>query len=198
MAISDLSVLRVDVIGDFREASALVNSYQFRTAFGSPQAEEDVIDDLVDLVVALYTILKGLSAVVTTWRRIRVTNLTTGEVYGETSIGSPITGTASGDTSPAGVCALLFGRTAQPRVQPRKYYGVIAESMIDNNGTFGSAARTILTNAAAFLAAQYTGTYGGYDYGYLSPKTGTFLVPTVMSFSEEPAYQRRRKQGRGI
>jgi hypothetical protein len=198
MSVGDLTIIRADVIGDFREASTLVNSYQYQVNTATPIDEADLLDDVKDLFQALYTIIKGLTNVYTVWRRVRVSNVTTGEVYGEVDFSTPISGTASGDTSPAGVCALIYGRTSQPRVQLRKYLGVLAEVLTDNNGTLGSAARTILTNTAAFLVTDYTGTYASYSYGFLSPKTGTFLKPSSIAFSEEPAYQRRRKQGRGI
>jgi hypothetical protein len=197
-AVQDNDVLRVDVIGDFNTANALVNAYQFRVTEGGGVAVADALTDLVALVTALLGILKALSTAETVWRRIRVSNITQDVVYGETNLASAIGGTASGDPNAPGVCALMYARTLEPRIQLRKFWGPLAEVHLNNEGIVYSSTQTVLANACALLAADYVGTYATYRYGLFSPKLNQWIEPVVVAYTTIPAYQRRRRQGRGI
>jgi hypothetical protein len=197
-AIQDNDVLRVDLIGDFNTAHALVNSYQFRVTDGGGVAVADAITDLIALMTALVNILKALSSAETVWRRIRVSNITQDVVYGETNLAAAIAGTASGDPNAPAVSALMYARTLEPRIQLRKYWGPLAEAHLNNEGIIYSSTQTVLANACAMLATDYVGTYATYRYGLFSPKLNQWIEPVIVAFSVIPAYQRRRRQGRGI
>jgi hypothetical protein len=79
----------------------------------------------------------------------------------------------------------------------RKYFGVFTEADIDANGTWGTGLVAAMVVVAGFLLAPLVAANGAYEYGYLSPKTSNFEVPTGAVVTDIPAYQRRRRQGRG-
>lgn len=189
-------VLEVAVIGDFNQASEIVNVFHLKAISGVADVA-DVMDDIEDIAIIIFTIIKALATAQTIWRRIRVRNLSQGTILGEQAFAAPIQGTATGDSMPPGVCALTYFSTGVPHVQTRKFWGPIGETHCDGEGTLNTAARTILVNVIANMLAGYIQTNDAYSYGYLSPKTGTFLPATSGAYAEQFAYQRRRKPGRG-
>lgn len=107
-------------------------------------------------------------------------------------------GTFSGETAPYGVCAQLVLRTGVSRVVGRKYLGPLAEQAF----TDGLLNTDILDDIIAYAAALAEGVTGAaYDnfarFG-IAAASGVVHGVTGFSIASVPAYQRRRKQGRGI
>lgn len=106
-------------------------------------------------------------------------------------------GAAAGDPTAAGVCLFAWNRTYKPRVQMRKYFGVFAESQV-TDGFFVTAAREDAAAAMAYARAQAS--MGGnrtFQAVAYNTALGTFEYGVSTETSAEPAYQRRRKRGRG-
>lgn len=197
MTVSQDDVLEIVVEGDFQNSEQLLNIYQMQAFQASPITDDEALTDLVDFFRALYDAAKALWTAFVVFRRIRVTNLTTGLVTGEAAFSSPVIGTASGDPLPPGVAALVNFTTAVPNVQLRKFLPAPAESAGGTDGQWNSTTITALTVFGATMLIDYVGTFGGFRYGYLSPKTSSFVLPNGAIIPDEPAYQRRRKRGVG-
>lgn len=107
-------------------------------------------------------------------------------------------GAGSGDYLPPGVSALAFFRTGLSRVIARKFLGPVLESL-NTNGFFTSA---VLTSLSSFIGKMLSPDISLIDAGTLTPgvisKAGTFHALTDGTGSSSPAYQRRRRAGRGI
>lgn len=98
---------------------------------------------------------------------------------------------------PPGICLLGWARTLKPRVQIRKYWGVFDEGGL-TGGLWTAATRTACQNAMVDHITSFVGTNGLTVVGVAYNRT---LLTTTDALSattaEEPAYQRRRKRGRG-
>lgn len=197
MAVSTGQVVRVDLIGDFDGTEDVINVFHYRLNTGSVTDDAAVLDDLISLLEGLVTIIKALAATLTVWRRIRVQNLSTGLLIGERNFTAPITGTQTSAAAATGAAGLLSLKTNVPRVVMRKYFGPLAANQYANDGKLASGTVTVLNNAANYLLSPQIKANGTWQYGYLSPKAGEFVIPTSFASSALPAYQRRRRQGRG-
>jgi len=79
----------------------------------------------------------------------------------------------------------------------RKYFP-IAEGQIDGTFRLTSACQTLInTFGTALLTPLFNVTGYTYEFGYLSPKTSLFEVPTSRQVSVVVATQRRRRPGVG-
>lgn len=197
MAVTNGQVIRVDAQGDFDGTEDIVNVYQFQMQSGGPVNENDVLGDMLVILTALTNLIKALHTATTVWRRIRAQNISNGILLGVLPFAAPIAGTASGDSGAPGVAGLISLPSAVPRVVPRKYFGPLSESNLGATGLLAAGTLTTLTSIATILTNDQTTSSHTYRYGYLSPKTGTFVIPSAAVITSVPAYQRRRRQGRG-
>ena len=79
----------------------------------------------------------------------------------------------------------------------RKFGLTFTEAQNETDGTLGAALLTAYAAMAALMLVPQVVTNGTYQYGYLSPVTLGFVIPTAATITTIPGYQRRRKQGRG-
>lgn len=193
-------------IGDVLEASARmefqgvddqVNVYQFVLGTPGPISDEDGVEDILDLIEAIYTLWKVAMSTLTLFRDIRIRNVTQDEVLGTFPWPTLTAGEAAADCIPPGNCGLINFHTPIPRVTPRKYMGSLVTTQMEADGSLGAAIVTRLSDIATLLLDVWVGTSGDWLYGYFSPKTSTFVFPQSATVSDITAYQRRRKQGRG-
>jgi len=183
---------------EYNAVEDVVNVFQFQQYTPTPVTDANTIQDIQDILDTIYGFLTGIITVIQVARDIRITNKTQNYVLGTVSWGSVTGGTATGDALPPGVAGLINFRTTTAKVNPRKYIGGLTEANCAATGLLTVAATTALDNAGAWLAAGgIIATYGSYYYGYFSPKTSNFEVAASYSVTNVPAYQRRRKQGRG-
>jgi len=159
--------------------------------------DDQGIADIIDWAEALLTILNDILNAVTKWRKIKVFNQTQGLIVGEEVITAHNVGTLANDPLPPGVTYLLSFPTKVPHVRLRKYYGIGDESMCTASGNVAASALTELLAVGAFLEAEYSGSFGTWQYGHLSPKTTNFEVPVSVVATNIFAYQRRRRPGTG-
>jgi hypothetical protein len=128
---------------------------------------------------------------------IGVRNETQGLVFGSMSWGAWAGGTALGDPTPLGVACLTFGRTVKPRVQIRKYFGIFTEANC-NAAAWDGVVQGACVNALTYHITQQTPAVGQTLTGVAYNRTlGTVTYASSVATSAEPAYQRRRKRGRG-
>lgn len=197
MTVNVGDVLEMTLRADFDGVEDVLNVFQFQYLTSAPAADADVLDDLLDLAEAIVNIIKNLSTALVVWRSIRGYNVTTDILLGVSSFASPIAGVNAGDSGVPGVCGLVTFPTNRPRVVMRKFVGVLSESIVVNAGVLGATFVDTLVDLGEYLTQTQTVNGRAYRYGYLSPKVGSFIDPVSAVITNIPAYQRRRRQGRG-
>lgn len=128
---------------------------------------------------------------------ISIANATQATTIGTVAWENVWVGSVAGDPTAAGVCAFTWGRTYTPRVQIRKYFGVFGETGMTDGSWVGAV------QAAGTAAMDYhigaRAIFGGWTLTGVAfnrtLKTHVFAVSS--DTSAEPAYQRRRRRGRG-
>lgn len=197
MAIEQDDILEVSARMEFNGVEDIVNVYQFQLTTPGPITDQQGVDDVLLIIEAIYTALVALQSTLTLYRDIRVTNKTQLAILGTFLWPSLTAGTAAVIAQAPGVCGLVSLATAVPRVNLRKYYGDMVTSTMELDGTFASFVTTALTTISGTLLTQRVQVNGTWRYGYLSPKSLAWELPLSAVVTDIPAYQRRRKQGRG-
>lgn len=128
---------------------------------------------------------------------LTLANLTQDTTFGSFAWGTIAAGGDAGDKTPPGVCLFTWARTLKPRVQIRKYWGVFTETSTIL-GAWTAAARTACINAMTDHINSFAGTNGLTVLGVAYNRTlKTWTDGLSVASSAEPAYQRRRRRGRG-
>ncbi len=198
MAVADSDVLQAAARLEYEGVEDVVGVYQFRKDDAGSIGDTPAIDDILEFLEDIYTFLAVVIPVLTLFRDITIRNLTQAVLMGTFSWPTLTAGSGSGSAVPPGVAGMASFPTAIPRVILRKYWLPYTTTNMESDGTLSSGALTAQTSAAALLLTTFAATNAEWDYGYLSPKTGTFVLPTSALITDIPAYQRRRKQGRGV
>lgn len=197
MSASDGDVLRCDLVADYDAGQDIVNTFQYRIGTPSTISDEDVLDDMMEIMTAIVNVIKAIMNAGTIWRKIRVRNLSTGALTGERAFSPTIAGTLDTEAVPLGAAYLVTALTNVPNVRLRKFFGVADASVLTSNGNFTGASQTVMEGLVPLLLNDQAATNASYEYGYLSPKTSSFLSPTAVTVTNIPAYQRRRRPGTG-
>lgn len=175
----------------------IANVFHVRVTAGGSLDFSDASDDIQEYVDAIYDENKlWLSDHMGSYL-LSLQNLTQDTTYGAFPFAAPIVGGASGQYLPLGTCCLTWGRTFKPRVQSRKYWGVFAEEGIVD-GAWVASLLTACQAAHSVHALSFAGTNGLTVLGVAYNRTaGTTTDMTSVTGAIEPAYQRRRRRGRG-
>lgn len=197
MTISQYDLMRFDVLGDFDGVDDVTAVYQAKYMSAASRSDAQVLADWKTIFADLWDIVKGIHNVLTVIRRVRGYNITTSQLMGESDYGTPLVGTATGQSTASQVTLPLTFKTLYPKIMLRKMFGPTSDDIIDVDGRVGSAGLTVLGNAAAFLMAPLATAGVVYEYGYNSPIALTWVVPTVGVFSAAPGTLRRRRLGQG-
>lgn len=197
MSVLTNEIVRVDLIAQFDGDEDVINVFQFRNSGISQTDNTLVLDDLIALMLALVTALKAIITTLQVFQRIRVQNISTGEVLGERAFAAPIAGTGTANALPSQIACVTVFKTGIPNVNLRKFWGVNSLAQVDNDGDVTAGSIAVEVTVAAFLLTQYVGVSTDWDYGYLSPKTATFLLPNIAVISNAFGTQRRRREGVG-
>lgn len=190
-------ILEVVLLADFDSTEDVVNVFQFQKTNAGEISNADVIEDMLDVVADIILVLKALVNVLTVFQAIRVKNITDNELLGLVPLPVPIAGTGTGDSEAPGVATLMWFPTGVPHVMGRKFFGTLPESVIGSDAKFTSGHMTNIAAVASVLVNPFTAPNGTYQYGIKSTKTGTWIPFLTAAWENVPAYQRRRRQGRG-
>jgi len=190
-------ILRADAVMEFGGTEDVINAYQFRYVGSGATDDATALDDLADFLDAVYTWIVATINVVVAFKHIRGANITQDTLLGISTWPALTAGTSAGVPTPPGVAPLVEFPTNIPRVTLRKFGAPTSQAFVTAAGVYSTSLTGAYASFVVALLAGYTTGIRSYEYGYLSPKTGTWLVPTVGLVTNVPAYQRRRRQGRG-
>lgn len=197
MAVSQYDVLEVAARTEFNGVEDIVNVFQFEYQSVPGLTDEQGIEDVLEFIEAIYDIFIGAQTILQLYRDLRVTNKTQEIVYGTFTWPTLIDGEDIAKAQAPGTCVLSNFSTGVARVAPRKYWGVFCADNMDADGTWSSAVLATFATVNSLMLLPYVATNGTWQYGYESPKVGSFVAPVSAVVTDIPAYQRRRKQGKG-
>lgn len=190
-------ILEVTVIHDNNVSGEQVNRYQFELDSAGPVDDADILDDIAEVIQTLYVLIYTIISVRNVFREVKVFNVTQWLLVGSTDANAYTGGGSADPSEPTGVASHVYFTTNVPKVILSKYIPNPASADLTAAGELNTAGHTALATFGAALLVQISGGANLYRYGYLSPKTLTFVVPSIMVASTTLAYQRRRKKGRG-
>lgn len=173
--------------------------FQWKLLTGGPLDFNDIAADLEEWLTDFVNQYKSLVVGEISFDGFSFNTLDDNFVSGFVPFAAPIVGTNATDPLPSGVAALLYMPTGVARRQLRKYLFGLAEDTVGAFGNYGSATLTTLTSIAPLLLVDQVLTNGTWQYGHALPGVGaSWVTPNSMTAAAIPAYQRRRKQNRGI
>lgn len=197
MATNQFDIFEVTARAEFNAAEDVTNVFQFQYLDAPSITEAVTVTDILNIIEQVYAILDAAMSVLLLFQDIRIANLTQVTLLGVHPWPTLTGGAEVNPPTAPGVALLTNFSTVVPRVGMRKFWGVFTDGNSDPDGTFSAALQGAGASAAALMLLPMTGPVGNYQFGYLSPKTAAFEVPVGSVTSEVPAYQRRRRQGRG-
>lgn len=169
---------------------------------GGSNADQDVVDDIVDQLDSMYNSLRNEVSDTVILGEVKVYQW---DVVGADwdEVGSGVLATVMLDTGhmlPHGVAPVVTARTTDPDVNGRKFFAGYGENSC-NASTLNGTALTALLVIGAQWVLGFTGTATGsaFDAGVWSVKllafkkfVDNFIINAIVG------YQRRRKPGVGI
>jgi hypothetical protein len=190
-------ILRLGALLDFEGVYDIVNVWHVKVTEGggidwatATLRIQSYLDMLYDEIKASLSEAVGTGA-------ISVANVTQSTTLGSIPWSPTWAGTGAGDYTAPGVCLFAWGRTLTPRVQIRKYFGVFPEGAL-TDGVFITAPR-VAVQALMDIHIEDTFIAAGTNFQGVAYNRTLLTHKTAVSAdtSAEPAYQRRRKRGRG-
>ncbi len=197
MAANQFDVLEVAVIHVNDGVDQQVNTYQFQKTDGTPTSDADLLTDVSTVIETIYLLVQAIITVRNVLADVVVRNVTQGLLVGSTGGATYAGGSAVGDQWPNGATAMTFFKTNVPRVILKKYWPAGVITNLSPGGNPDAAVLAAEALAAAVLLAPFVELNTTLVYGYLSPKTLSFEVPSTGHVPLIMAYQRRRKAGVG-
>lgn len=192
------AIFDVVVFGTYDSSDEVVNSYQMRLVSGGGAASmSDIAESLKDSFETLYAVVKTVCNVIVTFEGVRVATLDSNCVSGDYLFDTAQQGTLTGNALPPGTTFLTTFPTGIKRVILKKFISGLDDSQLTATGTLLSSPRATLNTVWDTLMADVSANGLRWEFGYKSPKTGTWLKPTTKNTGARVGYQRRRKRGVG-
>lgn len=148
------------------------------------------LDDLYDNIKVTLSDTIGTNV-------ISVSNVTQLTTLGSIAWSPGWAGSEAGECTAPGVCCFTWARTYKPRVQIRKYFGVFGEANVVDGVWTAAVQNACIALMDEHRDAQVVSgpkTFQGVAY---NRALQTYERGVSSDASAEPAYQRRRKRGRG-
>lgn len=190
-------VLRLGASWVYDSTEEIANVFHVLCTSGANKDFADIIDDIQQYLDLMFENIDTRLSTDMDVDRISIANVTQNLVFGSINWGVVAQGGDAGDPVASGVCCLAYGRTFKPRVQIKKYYGVFTESSM-TAGLWSAAARDdVQTDFEAHIASQAMTdglTMTGVAWNRILE---SYTLATGVVVASEPAYQRRRRRGRG-
>lgn len=198
MAVNAGDIIGATVLSRFNNVSDVQNVYTVRVLSAVTTEEADVLEDLIDLFEALYTILAPIISVLTTFNGIRAVNRSALTDIGVADFSALTVGSAGGDSMPPQCCTGVTLYVPTLGRFGRKFIGVPSET---NAGAAGLLAAGTITVAASFAAEllenQVAASGNVYQFGIGQDDGSDFLQFTSAAVTPTVVTQRRRRAGVG-
>jgi len=174
------------------------NVYYMEVETTGGVGDEDVLDDLGEFLEDGYTEMLAIMPNNVSFTEYKVTNVDADVEIGISGWPTFTVGGGSGDMLPEGLAGLVRYRTGDVGHEGRKFIGPLGE-VNQTDGQLAAATVTALGDFGDETAYLYTATSGNqYQNKILDRTTAETRPTTEVVASSTPAYQRRRKPGRGI
>lgn len=196
MAFGSQGTMRCAVVWKMFGTDEQINVWHF-SFLDAPGDDELLYDDLEQWLVYLYADVVGYMVDDLDHDRVEVYNV--GDNSPEPWLGaiSGLNGTNASDMLPPGNAPLIYARTSVARVIGKKYLPGFHKGTVEN-GLFASSVVADLTDMVNKMKVAFVATNGtAFRYGVYREAVNQFLLPFDIRATNVPAYQRRRRQGRG-
>lgn len=190
-------IIRVGAGLNFQGIYDVVNVFHFEWTVGGDIVFSTALTRIQSYLNDLYDEIKTQLSDTIGTGSLAISNVTQGLTFGASPWSPTWAGVESGQCTAPGVCCFAWGRTQKPRVQIRKYFGVFGEvNMVDGvwTSTVQNACEALMAIHIAQTAIGGASEVTGVAYNRL---LDTITKANSVASSAEPAYQRRRKRGRG-
>ena len=197
MAVIQHDILEASARLETQDGDDVIGVYQMRYEGVPPLTDAAGINDVIEFLEAVYGIIQTILPILSVFRDITVRNKTLGVNYGAFAWPFLTVGAQPGNDQPPAVSSMVSFPTGVSRVTLRKYFGNMAVNQLAQPGTWLPTHQAVMSNVAAVLIVPFVATNGTWAYGYHSPVTTLWHAPSTAIITNIPAYQRRRRQGRG-
>lgn len=190
-------VIEVAARAEFNGTEDIINVYQFSLGTPGPVSDEQTVDDIINIMELIYSILITFQTGVVLYRDLRLRNVTQTRVLGVHPWPTLTAGESESVPMPPGNAVVMNFTTDVPRVTPRKFLGGLVVATLDPDGSLTTSTVLATLEIADILLNVQSEVGGDYLYGHFSAKTLKMEFPLGAVVSDVSGYQRRRKQGRG-
>lgn len=197
MSVTTNDVVRVTVHGNFNSLIAIQNVWYLRND-GGLLADEEALEDFVEILEALYTLLAAILSTLLVIERIRAINLTQDTDVGQDLFVDDTPGTDSGTSGAPQVCYGINFATERLGSFGRKFFGPALEANLGTTGVLDAEALGDLADVGDFATSVQVATHSTWSIGILSTVTLGFLPFTSYSITPTGTTQRRRRLNVGI
>lgn len=190
-------ILRLGAVMELSSAFEVANVYHVVVSSGDDRSLAAASLDIQEYMDEIYANIAAIMTDEIAPDFLTMQNVTQSLTFGAFAWGNFAGGSSAEQMTAPGVCVFTWARTLKPRVQIRKYYGIFTESVM-TDGAWIASVRNACSNALVDHVNEFVGSNGMGITGVAYNRT--LLTSTVglsVASSEEPAYQRRRKRGRG-
>lgn len=198
MPVDENDVLRVSCRQVYAAISEVANVFHVDCLTNLSDDDQELGEDIAAWMSDCFNTVEALFPVDQDVNTIDIYNVTQDYPLGQFNWGAGYTGgTATGDPLPSGVAGLIIWNTNTKRMQGKTYLGVPMESLLTDgrwNATYLSAV-TAFVDALMFPGATPSGST--FQFEIYSRTRGIVRHPTGFRTPLIPAYQKRRKFGRG-
>jgi hypothetical protein len=138
-----------------------------------------------------------MQTVQTIYRDITARNVTQETILGTSGWPTVATGEYDTGNPPPGVAAMISFPSPYPRVGGRKYWGGLDQASFEGDGTLVAGTVAAEDEIADLMCGGFVKDHGVYSYGVTRSIDDAFVILYNWVITDIPAYQRRRRQGRG-
>lgn len=190
-------ILRIGAVMQLETAFEIANVFHVRVEDGGGVGYASAAQDISEYMDEIYSNITTYIHNTQLEDYLSLANITQDTTFGAFAWGTFTGGSESQDKTAPGVALFTWARTLKPRVQIRKYWGVFSEVNM-TGGLWLSAIRGACQNAMTDHVNNFEGSNGLDVKGVAYNRTaGTYTYGLAVSTSAEPAYQRRRRRGKG-
>lgn len=199
MSIGLGDIIEVAAVHLFLNTDEIINVWHFKAAVASTGGFSEEDTDIGAMMDELYTIIEDEMSSGVSVGEIRWRNITDNTPTRYIAWPGPHTGGESATTSlPPGLSPLITLRTGQLNVTGRKFLPPFTEAQ-QTGGVWDPGALSVMDGVGDWLMSAYNGVESGVQFApAVYSRTLGNSYPIISYKSQRiPAYQRRRRQGRG-